>query len=89
MFLKVFTVWKAAHRTPTPSSCAHKDFSVKRAPPPLMGHLAQLVQQGNNWVRQVGQPVRDVKKDGSVLQASLLALLMQEYKKTKHKKTQT
>lgn len=70
-FLKVFTVWKAAHRDPPPTSCAHRGFSVKRAPPPLMGHLARLVQQGNNWVRQVGQPVRDVKKDGSVLQASL------------------
>lgn len=43
---------------------------MKRAPPPLTGHLARLVQQGNNWVRQVGQPVRDVKKDGSALQAS-------------------
>lgn len=70
MFLKVFTVWKAAHRDPAPSSCAHRDFSVRRAPPPLMGHLARLVQRGDNWVRQVGQPVRDVKKDGSVLQAS-------------------
>lgn len=39
-----------------------------------MGHLARLVQQGNNWVRQVGQPVRDVKKDGSALQASLSTL---------------
>lgn len=36
-----------------------------------MGHLALLVQQGNNWVRQVGQPVRDVEKDASVLQVSL------------------
>lgn len=44
---------------------------MKRAPLALTGHLARLVQQGNNWVRQVGQPVRDVKKDGSVLQASL------------------
>lgn len=70
-FLKVFTVWKAAHRDPPPSSCAHRGFSVKRAPPPLTGHLARLVRQGNNWVRQVGRPVRDVKKDGSVLQASL------------------
>lgn len=47
---------------------------MKRAPPHLTGHLARLGQQGNNWVRQVGQPVRDVKKDGSVLQASLSTL---------------
>ncbi|XP_056906306.1 multiple epidermal growth factor-like domains protein 11 [Takifugu flavidus] len=64
----VFTVWKAAHRDPPPTSCAHRGFSVKRAPLALTGHLARLVLQGNNWVRQVGQPVRDVKKDGSVLQ---------------------
>ncbi|XP_059188146.1 proprotein convertase subtilisin/kexin type 5 [Centropristis striata] len=36
-----------------------------------MGHLALLVQRGNNWVRQVGQPVRDVEKDASVLQDCL------------------
>lgn len=70
-FLKGFTVWKAAHRDLPPSSCAHRAITVKRALPPLMGHLALLVQRGNNWVRQVGQPVRDVEKDVSVLQVSL------------------
>lgn len=71
LFLKGFTVWKAAHGDPPLSSCAHRAITVKKAPPPLMGHLALLVQQGNNWVRQVGQPVRDVEKDASVLQVSL------------------
>nr|XP_043888260.1 neurogenic locus notch homolog protein 4-like [Solea senegalensis] len=65
---QVFTVWRAAHKDPSPSSCAHKDIIVKKALPPLMGHLALLVQQGNNWVRQVGQPVRGVEKDVFVLQ---------------------
>lgn len=54
---------------------------MKRAPLVLTGHLARLVQQGNNWVRQVGQPVRDVKKDGSVLQASLKTLNTGVFKK--------
>lgn len=36
-----------------------------------MGHLVLLVQLENNWVRQVGQPVRDVEKDVSVLQVTL------------------
>lgn len=70
-FLKGFTAWKAAHRDPPPSSCAHRAITVKRALSPLMGHLALLVQLENNWVRQVGQPVRDVEKDVSVLQVSL------------------
>uniref|UniRef100_A0A3Q3IVN5 Uncharacterized protein n=1 Tax=Monopterus albus TaxID=43700 RepID=A0A3Q3IVN5_MONAL len=65
---KGFTVWKAAHRDPPPSSCAHRAITVKKALPPLMGHLALLVQRGNNWVKQVEQPVRDVEKDASVLQ---------------------
>lgn len=71
MFLQGFTVWKAAHRGPAPSSCAHRAITVKRALAPLMGHLALLVQRVNNWVRQVGQPARDVEKDASVLQVSL------------------
>lgn len=70
-FLQGFTVWRAAHGDPPPSSCAHRAFTVKRAPPHLMGHLALLVQRGNNWVRQVGQPAKDVEKDASVLQVSL------------------
>lgn len=69
--LKGFTVWKEAHRGPPPSSFAHRAITVRRAPPPLMGHLALLVQRGNNWVRQVGQHVRDAEKDASVLQVSL------------------
>ncbi|AWO99018.1 putative SCO-spondin-like [Scophthalmus maximus] len=35
-----------------------------------MGHLALLAQRGDNWVRQVGQPVKDVEKDASVLQGT-------------------
>lgn len=50
-----------------------------------MGHLALLVQQANNWGRQVGQPVRDVEKDASVLQVSLStnALTSVEHRKLK------
>lgn len=70
-FLKGFTVWKEARRDRPPSSCAHRAITVKRALPPLTGHLALLVQQENNWVRQVGQRVRDAEKDVFVLQVSL------------------
>ncbi|TWW77259.1 hypothetical protein D4764_12G0006490, partial [Takifugu flavidus] len=54
--LRECTICPAAHRDPPPTSCAHRGFSVKRAPLALTGHLARLVLQGNNWVRQVGQP---------------------------------
>lgn len=36
-----------------------------------MGHLVLPVHQGNNWVRQVGQPVKDAKRDAFVLQVGL------------------
>ncbi|CAB1443711.1 unnamed protein product [Pleuronectes platessa] len=67
--LRDCTICPAAPGDPSPSSCAHRVITVKKARPPLMGHLALLEQRGNNWVRQVGQRVRDVEKDASVLQA--------------------
>lgn len=63
---------------------------MRRAPPLLTGHLVLLVQRGNNWVRQVGQPVRDAERDASVLQVSLciyiLTLLEQQKLKRRKKK---
>ncbi|KAK7882549.1 hypothetical protein WMY93_028723 [Mugilogobius chulae] len=64
-----FTVWRAAHKDPPPNSCVHKAIIVKKAQPPHMGHLAQQVQQANNWDKQVGQPAKDAEKDVSVRQA--------------------